>query len=499
MPQASLSVLPPELLFEILAFLDAKTLLLCSSVCNLWRKAVKSSPELQYTIELWADGMVHGDSGILTHTDTLEALFKLHCAWKTLAWTSKTVVKIESLAICRAYELVAGIFAQQQQGPDFLAVSLSSIVDDPKHARLTHDIGIDPQDFQDFAIDPTQDLMAFMYVPPGELAHLELRTMSSHEPHPLATHPHLLFTLDRDPTMSLSIQIVDDIIGMFFPEPLGVIIFNWRTGSLIVELVDPDLPLSVVDFHFLSPRSYILAHECDEVHEAGRIEIFTFDGDQANLPTLVVILELPELIPDVFITSMMIQAGPYCAQAISGTPFLKSNDNRIYMLLIFYKNIEWYRLFVHHRLFQQYILEHVRETKTEKMIVPWDDWGPQNTRMLPGQNHRWIRHVHGERVALPRQNPNSLELLDFGINPKRTDLTETPTSAGATTELHLTPSTLGKSDIFRNVVTTSLPYRSTLRALNEEFDLFLIDQDRIIGMNVSESGVLSHQMTVYTF
>ncbi|KAJ6535100.1 hypothetical protein B0H19DRAFT_1080496 [Mycena capillaripes] len=261
MPPASLGVLPPELLSEILAFLDAKTLLLCSSaishpyaskVHSLWREAVKSSPELQYTIELWADGMLHGGSGTLTHTDTLEALFQLHRTFATLEWTSKTVVNIESLASCRAYELVGGIIAQQQ-GPDFLAVSLSNIVNDPEHAKLIHDIGIDPQDFQDFAVDPTQDLMAFLYVPPGELAHLQLRTMSSHEPHPLATHPHLLFALDRDPTMSLSIQIVDDIIGMFFPEPLGVIIFNWRTGSLIVELVDPDLPLSVVDFHFLSP------------------------------------------------------------------------------------------------------------------------------------------------------------------------------------------------------------------------------------------------------
>ncbi|KAJ6535099.1 hypothetical protein B0H19DRAFT_437981 [Mycena capillaripes] len=132
-------------------------------------------------------------------------------------------------------------------------------------------------------------------------------------------------------------------------------------------------------------------------------------------------------------------------------------------------------------------------------MVLWDDWGPQNTRMLPGRNHRWIRHVHGERVALPCQNPNSLELLDFGINPKRTSVKCTPPSAGVNTELNLAPSTLGMSGIFRNVVTTSLPYRSTLRLLNEEFDVFLIDQDRIIGMNVSASGVPSHQMTVYTF
>jgi hypothetical protein len=199
----------------------------------LWHETIKNSVELQYTIELWADGMVRGDSGVLTHAETLKALHDRRRAWRNLEWSSKTVVEIEPLDSCRAYELVGGFFALQPQGPDFLTISLYGIVEDPENARDTHDIGIDPQDLQDFAIDPTQDLIALVHAPPGVHAYLELRTISSQEPHPLASHPVLSFYLVRNPFFTISIQIVDNVVGMFFTEQLGLVLFNWQTGILI--------------------------------------------------------------------------------------------------------------------------------------------------------------------------------------------------------------------------------------------------------------------------
>ncbi|KAJ7629178.1 hypothetical protein DFH06DRAFT_722166 [Mycena polygramma] len=494
MRSISLVDIPPELVCEILSFLDARTLLLCSCVCELWHDIVKSSPELQYTIELWADGMVRGNPGVSTHAETLEALNNQRRAWKNLEWTSKTVIEIESLTSCRAYELAGGVFAQQQHGRDFLAISLSRLVDDPENARVTHDIGIDPHDFQDFAIDPTQDLMVFLYVPLlGELAHLELRTMSSHEPHPRATHPHLEFSLERDPSMSLSIQIVDEVLGLFFPESEGLILFNWTDGNVIAAV---DLPTSVADFHFLSSRSYILAHACDDEYTSGRLEIFTFGVDCLNSPTQIAVLELPKLVSNGSISSMTIEAGAFCAHPLPGTPFSKSNENRIYMILILY-NDTWCRLFLHYRWLHQHVLDHSRANKTEGESVLWDDWGPQNSRMLPGENHRWIRHIHGERVALPSPTHYAVQLLDFGIIPGHLDAS--PPSALVSTELHLEPSTLAEEGVFRNAVTTSLPYRSTLRSLEDEHDLFLIDQDRIMGLVVSEFGSPVNQMIVYSF
>ncbi|KAF7330170.1 F-box domain-containing protein [Mycena venus] len=499
----SINDIPLELLSEILALLDAKTLLLCSSICNLWHETIKHSPELQLTIELWADGMVRGDSSVLKSAEALRALDARRRAWQNLEWTSKTVVEIESLTTCRAYELVGGMFAEQlrQQGPDFLAISLPRVVGDPENARVTH--GIESlEDFRDFMIDPTQDLIVRLYMPVGQSAYLECRTISSEDLHPLAACPVLTFSLTRDPTNMLSIQIVDNMIGVFFPRPYGLSIFNWRTGITIMETQERgDLDL-VADFHLLSSSSYILVHSFGGNFEGrqfddGQIDIFSFNPDCSNSQALVTTLVLPELIPTAFVALVIIHTAPFCAKPITGIPFSKSNNRRIYAILILYNNRVWCRLIVHHRFFEKCILDRAQE-KIAATVIPWDEWGPQNTRMLPGENI-WIRHVDGERLAVAGSNRNSVQILDFGIIPRRAPVTDdTPHSAGFATELHLEPS--GLSDVkrvFLNVVTTSLPYRSTTRVLDEgdeEHDSFLIDQDRIIGLKESH-----HRMTVYTF
>jgi hypothetical protein len=89
-------------------------------------------------------------------------------------------------------------------------------VDEPENAKIIRSIGLDLQDIQDFRIDPSQDLIAFLFLPFAELAYPELLTMSSQQPHPLAAHPHLTFPSYSDPGMRDSFQIVDDIIGMRF-------------------------------------------------------------------------------------------------------------------------------------------------------------------------------------------------------------------------------------------------------------------------------------------
>ncbi|KAJ7229560.1 hypothetical protein B0H12DRAFT_1147530 [Mycena haematopus] len=496
----SLRDIPPEILSEILNFLDPKTLLLCSSVCHLWYDTVKSSPALQYILELSADGMVRGTS-VLAPADALEALYKRRQAWQNLEWTSKTVVEIDSLAFCRAYELVAGLFIQQQQGSDLLAISLPDVVDNPQNAKVTRSGGIDLRDFEDFSIDPTQDLMVRFYTPPGEMAFLECRTISSQEPHPRAVHPILRFSLNRNPIGVFYIQIVDDVIGIFFPElPFSYTLFNWRAGIIITEVGDEEtFAVPVAEIHLLSSRSYVFAHASfDSGFESGQIDIFTFDGNSTNSPALVATLGLPPLNPGVFITNIIIQAGPFCANPISGTPFSKSNERRIYMFLICYGVTNWCRLFVNYRWLHNYVVDHVRE-KTGAIVVPWNEWGPQNSRMLPGENHQWNRHVHGERVVVPCENSRFVQIYDFGIIPQRSALIPPPSAEfKLKVNMQTEPTTLMMDGVFKNLVTTSLPYMHTLRSLlDEEHDLFLMDQDRILAMNIEPS--LSNQMTIYTF
>ncbi|KAJ7679348.1 hypothetical protein DFH06DRAFT_1166345 [Mycena polygramma] len=489
----SLRDIPAEILSEILGFIHPKTLLLvCSSVCHLWHTAVKSSPELQYTIELWADGMVRGNSAF-TCAETLEALYQHRRAWSTLEWTSKTVVDIEALDYCRAYEFVSGIFAQQQHGPDFLAVSLSTIVDDPKNARVAHAIGSQVPNIEDFAIAPTQDLIALLTTaatPGGLVTTLELRTISSQEFHPLASNPSFPVGFGHDPTAPLSIQIADDVIGILFFRDRFVL-RNWKANILITEV---NAAQFLKDFHFLSPRSYIFAYHDD----VDRISIFTFDGARPNSSTEVATLGLPERVPGSYISSILVQAGQFCANPYPGAPFSKSNDHRIYMFLIHYSDTYWCRLFIHIRCFQQYILDYVRDNNANASIIPWEQWGPQNSRMLPGADNGWNRQVYGERVALPCQDPDIVQILDFGITPRRPTIVANAAPYYVQVEFHLDPSSLELEEVFVDTVTTALPYSITTGSADGNgHNLFLIDQDRLIGMTVHDV-VPSHQMTVYT-
>ncbi|KAJ7018350.1 hypothetical protein C8F04DRAFT_392359 [Mycena alexandri] len=504
----TLNDVPPEMLSEIMAFLDAKTLLLSSSVCSLWNEIVKSSPGLQYTIELWAEGMVRGPSGTLSRAATLEILRERRRAWRNVQWKSTTVAEIESLHFCRAYELVGGIFAQQQTGPDFVTLSLSRIVEDAESAWSAYPFGINPLDFQDFAIDPTLDLLVIVYVSPHDLAHVECRTLSTQQVHPLAALPCLVFPHPRDPGMVLSIGIANDVVGLFFPEPAKRILFNWRLGFIISDAVEPVL-FPIGDFHLLSPRSYILTRADEDETRSGQIEIFTFDGDSPNTPKHVATLELPEIAPHGFITSTTVQMGPFCAKPNPNTPFSKANEHRICMFLIRYNLDVWARLFVHYRWLERYTLPSVRgDNGTEPIIVPWDEWGPLNSRMLSGDDHRWIRHVHGERAALPCENKHHLLVLDFGVIPRRADslsLLPSPESESSgsarsfATVLVVEPSTMPDEDaVFLEEVTTSLPYRWTFRSVEKKHDLFLIDEDRIIGMDLEDDTTVRHEMTVYT-
>ncbi|KAJ7909592.1 hypothetical protein B0H13DRAFT_2491327 [Mycena leptocephala] len=486
---------PPEMLSEILGFLDAKGIIVCSSVCRLWHETVKSSPALQYTIELWASGMNRGDSGPLTSSETLEALHERRRAWRHLEWKSETIAEIYSLKVCRAYELVGGVFVQQM-GSDFLAISFSDTLDALGNSTATHPI--QTSYLHGFGIDPTQDLVAFLYMPAGESARLEFRTISTMEPHPLASVPIHSFMLDANIELELSIQIADDMIATFVPASPYLLIFNWRAGITILEAEkEPELSCHIKDLQFLSSRSFIVAFEGDR---SGQIDIFTL-GKTEPAQVHVATLQLPQLAPGGFISSMKILAAPLCAKSIAGTPFSQSNENRIYMFMICYCDDQWFRLFVHHQWLQKYIRDHSGR-KTTPTVVPWEEWGPLNSRMLPGKEYQCKRHLSGTRVAFPTETRQSVQILDFGIIPGRIDPTDEahPSAVlGFNTEVHLNQSVSEMAGtVFQNIVTTSLPYWSTVRSLDKEFDIFLIDQDRIIGVDLSDLNS-KQQMIVYTF
>ncbi|KAG1882376.1 hypothetical protein F4604DRAFT_1921544 [Suillus subluteus] len=100
------------------------------------------------------------------------------------------------------------------------------------------DIGISTRDF---AIDPSQDLIALVQCDDdlcsmnnSSYTGVHIHTISSNFKHPEALSP-VIRTLTQSTMTSAFIQIVDDVIGMMFWmefENPHITIWNWKTGQI---------------------------------------------------------------------------------------------------------------------------------------------------------------------------------------------------------------------------------------------------------------------------
>lgn len=95
-------------------------------------------------------------SGGLSHAERLARLRDLRGAWNSLNW--KRAYSMPMGGLCRAYELVEGVFVKSGMG-DFTTSWLPSIAD----IAQVHQVHRDTMEIpvRDFAIDPGQDLIIF--------------------------------------------------------------------------------------------------------------------------------------------------------------------------------------------------------------------------------------------------------------------------------------------------------------------------------------------------
>ncbi|KAJ7667390.1 hypothetical protein B0H17DRAFT_253624 [Mycena rosella] len=394
-PACPIVALPVEILLGIFYWLDGRSIVRCCSVCRVWQETVKTCTELKYKIELFADGILPNPGSSLSSLEKLEYLHKWRRAWQDMNWTSRTDFVINEHP--RAYELVGGVFAQQNTWPesDFTAIRLPSSQRSGE-ITATQNIGVESLDF---AMDPTQDLVVFLHRGADETGNFDCRAMSSLRPHPLASTPRLSFDLKDDNLRRIFLQVADDVVGLLFytshaaDGSLRVVLFNWRTGIMLVDLEGSRFPPSVSDFALLSPRAFILGCVANPdspgtPNSAGEIRIYTFEGTQHNHPTCVATLGLPQLDPHRSLERVVAHSGPFCAGPLPGAQFFKSNDNRICAISLTYDRAEVYSLYVHHRYFTKYLVNGDIATPP---TVPWDEWGPHHSRMLPGRHRFWLR------------------------------------------------------------------------------------------------------------
>ncbi|KAG1905095.1 uncharacterized protein F5891DRAFT_1183801 [Suillus fuscotomentosus] len=147
------------------------------------KQAIHTIHPTQVDIELALDCMLDGPPSTVTVSERLEQLLTIRRAWTLFEWKKEVRVPMPA----------------------------------PGHTLVRNDIGISTRDF---AIDPSQDLIAFVHfdddpVNNSNYTAVHIHTIPSNVKHPEASSP-ILRTLTPSIMTSAFIQIVDDVIGMMF-------------------------------------------------------------------------------------------------------------------------------------------------------------------------------------------------------------------------------------------------------------------------------------------
>ncbi|KAI8977791.1 hypothetical protein BD414DRAFT_517035 [Trametes punicea] len=517
---SQLLTLPDELLVEVLKHLDAKHLLRCRLACKSMSVTIKNSLQLQYNIELEADGLVDGYRCPLSLAERYVLLMQRRRRWRDLDWSK--VVSITAPAMCQAYELVDGVFASSMH-TGFGASRHLSLTWLPTSREPARKIERDDMGALvcDFAIDPSQDLIALVVsensngVDELNLS-VQLRTLSDNKPHPEAAvkqlHAPIPFVIGTS-----FIQIVDDVVGVFFwLHGPGLVIWNWRTGKAMVTVSAFDLPVGTYDFAFLSSRAYMITVASGH----GSIVIYAFGGDEEvstssrdqshamadnSCPTKVAVLELPPVKPGKTLDRFETHSGPFVARPTPGRPFETSPDCKLHVMELRYAELPYrFHMFVRNRYLLSYVPSGIGSGATYTAVTKrWDEWGPDHTRFIPIMGRfQWLRYVHGERVILlsvmvigiltPTARTVHMTMLDFNVHPKRLDDPVPLKGWTGTAMCNLYGKTrpMDREEVFQHTVVSSLPYVTRMRKLPEvehEYSGFMIDHDHLVGMRVRPS------------
>jgi len=338
-------------------------------------------------------------------------------------------------------------------------------------------------------------------------------------PHPAAKTP-MLCRRAMGPVHGCMIQIVEDIVGMYFWVPFyAVLIWNWKSGEELLFIQEDEVPERIWDFSFLSSRAYMIT----TVKDSGEIRIYSF-GDSSSShkqPTHVATLHLPPTHDTRLLIELTTTTGPFLARPLPGVPFASAHNARVHVFTL-HHSLDMHRVrwqpacfVMHNQTLMQYVDAHRERKEAGAVDVPWEEWGPHGTRFfMLAMGFQWLRYVHGTRVVCPVLQPTGesrVEVLDFNVHASRgptvgeklaaarmgIDAARPPEGSRFVCE----PSAFAADTVFANEVVTALPYYSMpAPGQCESYVGYMIDEQRLLGLKASPftDGNLG-DVDVYTF
>ncbi|KAF8640379.1 hypothetical protein AX17_000049 [Amanita inopinata Kibby_2008] len=410
-----MSVLPPELIANILEHLDLPSLLLCRTVSSTFHNLIEASITFQYKIELAISGQEDGGHYTVA---TRRTMLKQHqAAWDDLQWTRDRRVPMFHGGL---WELYGNVLAQNS--PDRATLYFKQL---PSQCRGVEerDWTIDVRSYRlrDFGMDPAQNLLILVEHPRWlqNVDHnyrIYLRTLSTGEPHPLAAKPRVLIheqrIMDR---VSYSIQTCGDTLGILFDSrevgETEAVLWNWKTGQVLANIVSDDIK----SMAFLSERYLILAtlrlsDTLDELEPTlTAVDFVATPPQRRRLDELESIFTFcfPPMAETASALDIEVRsdAAPIWTPGPELTvPFFTSRNNRLCVItLLVDPGGNFAQEIVLHALGSTFLSlmkeASLSETATQ---FDWDMWGPEGSRMsMPAfpRSQTWVCYVYGTRYV----------------------------------------------------------------------------------------------------
>nr|GAT59078.1 predicted protein [Mycena chlorophos] len=448
--------LPTEIVCAILCFLDVRDLLHCVAASRFFRALIQDSSRLQVTIELAKHRML----SLLppTHAPPFSSRLKLirerERNWRSpQAWGPLTSLTLPP-PTGTVYEFVGGVYANgwEDDTAGITFCELPSTEHDEPLKSWTHSIG--PLKLADFTMDPAQDLLVLVALAPPSSAHVynvHLRSFKTNDPHPDAAQPlAVLPCLPRmgdqqhptfEATGAVRVQVAGDLVALLVKEVHDSVsahlqIWNWRYGGP-GHSCSLGTRTGIEDFTFLTDDTFLI------VRPSGRFECYTFENPVScsTTPTLRSSYSLPALQDGYLYWYICMSSNP----APGYLPRRENNTHRVYYprpeerihaccLYIFKPTgpgdhrVHSFVFFLNVKMFLEapppaprdsyplapYAMRSQRTATREAHLrslhsmassapvrtVPWEEWGPANTRWFDDRlTTDWQHALYGLRTV----------------------------------------------------------------------------------------------------
>ncbi|KAI9444091.1 hypothetical protein H4582DRAFT_2071684 [Lactarius indigo] len=411
--------LPDELISYILEQTDSKAVIACRRSCRRLKDIVDDSSALQYLVELSAARMCDGAPSAVGHAERLTRLQKAQAAWRSSSWSpvdhfpySK---EMSPFPVTASGNLVAFRSDRSRMGELLMLRFPSDLRGIPEQLwyldldcdRSLHPVGTS------FLVHITS---TFAHSPPEESTPLTstsgtIRSHSDYEAFDLHIHGDLLS----------------------FVGASHILVWNWKTGDRLAEIasVSPSCPFSK-DAVFADSfsafnhqravlrlprrqahRLYALQPHAGAAHRSAS-KVTTLPESDNTGPFGAELLSLRAGPTDALPTVLHRAAREHAAAAPGG---------RVGAITVegFTAVFTLHTLYVPHDAFLSYIAAHPAPPPPQQpgdpipIDVPWEAWGPGNTRLVTVPNVAHSRYLGLYKVCGMHALSEPPILIDDGI------------------------------------------------------------------------------------